>query len=256
MNTFLLVCVIVEVLCLGVYYQSRMPTYQFRSLQNEEEGTKKVVYYEVYRNGRRQSCTQMVKRLDEPAFLRELTIFFETHPHTAGGQFFFFMCTPIQANFLNRPFTFFVITDTGIFSQWLKALDGLPTGSHASFERYKEYVEDACNPESSSKVMAFRSKQEPSTVLVSPCPNPLKPESSQYGFLGDFLRNATMTEKIRYFRKIKLEIQLHLMSIKGKRGVPLFMSTHGLDVPWLHMRLETPLPKHYNDFKKWYDLLP
>jgi len=245
MNTFLLVCVILEVLCLGAYYQYRTPVYQFRSLRREDDGDlgKKVAYFEVYRNGQRQSCGQMAKRLVEPAFVRELTFLFATHPDTTDGKFFYFMCTPFQTNYLNRPFTFFIVSEP---------LRGI---GRASFDRYKEYVDISCAPESTSKVMVFHSKQEPSTVLVSPCPSATNP-TPEYGFIGDFMQNASMNEKVRLFNAIGVQLAIHMISPEGKRGVPMFISTHGLDVPWLHVRLETPLPKHYNTFKKDYDLLP
>lgn len=247
MYAFLITCIALEIACIAAYVQYRVPRYRIHRVAVETEAstthTRTVMYFEIYRNEKRQTCQMMLKRFGEPEFVQALSDFFQRHERTQKGQFFLFQCTPFQANYLNRPFTFFLISDT---NWWLSRL---PVGSHADIKRFAEYTTQ-CNKGS---VMAFSSEKDPSTQLICPCDEGTR---SEFGFLGDFMHNASFSQKLELFRAIQLQLMLHLNSAPGKRGVPMFVSTHGLDVPWLHVRMETPLPKHYTELKQWYDLLP
>jgi hypothetical protein len=248
MYAFLLTCIILELVCIAAYYQNRKVRYRFHRIQDENErsstNTRVVSYFEVYRNGKRQTCQAMLKRLGEREFVQALSDFFQRYESTQKGKFFLFQCTPFQTNYLNRPFTFFLISD----SNWW--MTRLPIGRNADITRFKEYTEQCTK----GSVMVFSSEKEPSTKLICPCAT--HKGGDEFGFLGDFMHNASFAQKVDLFQAIQKELALHLLSEPGKRGVPMFISTHGLDVPWLHVRLETPLPKHYTELKKWYDLLP
>jgi hypothetical protein len=84
-----------------------------------------------------------------------------------------------------------------------------------SVRRYDEYLTQC------GSVMEFTSLS--GNHLVVPCPH-----DAEYGHMQQFLARAPRAQIRALFARVQAFI--------GKR--PVYVSTHGLDVPWLHVRLE------------------
>ena len=246
--TLLALCIGLEILIMITYYVKYVvPKYSFQRIRVEtKENSDTAEYYEVYKGNRRLTCGDVLDEMGRTSFVEALRWFLDVLNPFTQNAFYFLMCTPFQSNFISRPFTLILLKSTRWWSR-------PPTT--ADYSKYKEYVAQQCNTPN-NHVMSFQSKSN-DTLLVCPCPergNGI--EAENYAHIGKYLKLSSAKERLSLFRAIQKEVRLHLLSQKGSSGVPMFVSTHGLDIPWLHFRLETPLPKHYTDQKPWYDLLP
>ncbi|ACH46891.1 unknown [Feldmannia species virus] len=71
-------------------------------------------------------------------------------------------------------------------------------------------------------------------VLVAP------PDTGKnFAHLGLFYKNSTTQERKQLWRKVAEEIMK-----KIRKGESVYVSTHGTNIPWLHIRLDT-VPKYY-----------
>eukprot|EP00092_Neocalanus_flemingeri_P027926 GFUD01030319.1.p1 GENE.GFUD01030319.1~~GFUD01030319.1.p1 ORF type:complete len:235 (+),score=52.50 GFUD01030319.1:102-806(+) len=77
-------------------------------------------------------------------------------------------------------------------------------------------------------------------MLVVPCPAP-EMDKQSYASIAPFVRSA-QTEQIEQFWKLSAQVMLDHVRDKGKN--PTWMSTSGLGVYWLHLRLDSR-PKYY-----------
>lgn len=86
-------------------------------------------------------------------------------------------------------------------------------------------------------------------VLVSPCPV-TPPTEANYGHLAAFLRTAPKEQQTRLWAVVGEQLDRRLREVGN--DVPVWTSTSGLGVYWLHVRLDSR-PKYYQHqpFKKW-----
>lgn len=72
-------------------------------------------------------------------------------------------------------------------------------------------------------------------VLIAPCP---RGESGAYTHLGSFVRHAPVEQVEHIWRELALTLH------KRIDQTPLWLSTAGMGVSWLHLRIDTR-PKYY-----------
>ena len=91
-------------------------------------------------------------------------------------------------------------------------------------------------------VVAFPNLRGDSTLVV-PCP---VAEDSQYAQLADFCRHAPDQQIHEFWRRVGEETAEHIDES------PLWLSTAGMGVPWLHVRLDRR-PKYYSfaEYRRW-----
>lgn len=77
-----------------------------------------------------------------------------------------------------------------------------------------------------------------SAQLVVPCPSQVYPDG--FAHLGSFIRNASEEQINAFWQCIGHQLQQHFEA----REVPVWLSTSGLGVYWLHARLDD-YPKYY-----------
>ncbi len=94
---------------------------------------------------------------------------------------------------------------------------------------FKKYIKGKKSPTS------FFSTGRPPTLLVVP-PNTGK----NFSHLGTFYCNSTKDEKRALWKKVAIELEKKL-----KKGEKVYVSTHGLGVSWLHIRLSST-PKYFH----------
>ena len=124
---------------------------------------------------------------------------------------------------------------------------------------FAQHLEGACSR--GDRCAAFPNLGRDS-MLVSPCdeggPPPIQPrahgtlyeranphpavEESAYGHVAAFARNAPETQATAFWAKVGATYEA-LVAQKGDR--PVWLSTEGSGVPWLHVRLDST-PKYYH----------
>lgn len=124
-------------------------------------------------------------------------------------------CPPFQATTMSRPFECVLVE-----SPLLERAEPDPAPFAEYFRADREVV-----------VFAILGKD---ATLIAPCPR----NGRDFAHLGRFMRNADTAQRRALWRQV---------SISARRAVgrePIWLSTAGLGVSWLHVRLDTR-PKYY-----------
>lgn len=108
-----------------------------------------------------------------------------------------------------------------------EAFNGLKTNKKP-FEEYFEEEEWVVNFENLGK----------NAILIAPCPSSLYTEG--YKHLGQFIRNAPSAQWDALWERVGQQVQAHV----DENQLPVWLSTSGLGVHWLHVRLDE-YPKYY-----------
>ena len=90
---------------------------------------------------------------------------------------------------------------------------------------------------SSKSVVSFRNLGGDAFLVV---PNPISSLES-YGHIAAFVRSAPIGQRHELFRTLGTAID----DVLGKSNERIWVSTSGLGVPWVHIRLDS-YPKYYN----------
>ena len=106
------------------------------------------------------------------------------------------------------------------------SLTQLGPDSSSFFEKFQE------SP--SSSVVTFSNLSRDAVLVV---PKPVD-HSTDYAHLAKFLRNASQAQSRELWRALGFAAQERISS------APLWISTAGMGVPWLHLRLDSR-PKYY-----------
>lgn len=77
------------------------------------------------------------------------------------------------------------------------------------------------------------------TILV--VPNKLDKKKSRYYHIANYLRESPKEDIVALFKRVATEV----LKLYNETNVPIYVSTHGNGVPWLHVRLCNS-PKYYH----------
>lgn len=77
--------------------------------------------------------------------------------------------------------------------------------------------------------------------LVAPTPPPRGSDMTAYSHLANFCRNAPEQQVLNVWKTVASE---YLVRLQMKRPKPVWLSTSGLGVAWLHFRMDSR-PKYY-----------
>lgn len=106
-------------------------------------------------------------------------------------------------------------------------------GQH-NYSAYRNYLEDSDD----KNVVAFNNLSG-DAVLVVPQPR----SGKNYVTLKDFMDNAPQEQQVAFWKRAAQEIRRWLNSGEDGKNV-VFVSTHGLGIPYFHLRL-CKRPKYY-----------
>ena len=176
----------------------------------------KVTRYRVLSNGRSVSYGEALDLLrDDGNFRAYLTELLKRSAYRA-----FRWETPhLQTKLLSRDFEF-VLLDNPSFTE-----------RKTDTETYKSYF---ASTHDESGIVSFANLSGDATLII---PSPRTSEDA-YGHFASFLRNAPVLQIDAMWRKIG-EVVLRTVSDR-----PLWLSTAGGGVAWLHVRLDST-PKYY-----------
>ncbi|KLL03482.1 MAG: hypothetical protein MRECE_10c011 [Mycoplasmataceae bacterium CE_OT135] len=139
----------------------------------------------------------------------------------AGSQLsaYFWECVPVSQTTKGKNFEFVVIKS--------ESLDKITQ----DYSRFQEHF----NQSQESVVSFFSFSRD---TLVVPIPN----EKKNYKNLKEFINNAPSEQKNNFWQKVGEEMEEKLLNADG---APRWLSTHGLGVPYLHVRIDKK-PKYYS----------
>ena len=111
-----------------------------------------------------------------------------------------------------------------------------------SIEKFSEHLKD-CKSDSKGSI-SFPNPNKTSRLII-PCPQCL----NKFGHLGHFIKYSDDETWSKLWKKVAEELEKQIKP--PSKGV--WLSTHGLGVPWLHIRIDTT-PKYYKteSFKGQY----
>ena len=75
------------------------------------------------------------------------------------------------------------------------------------------------------------------TLLVIPMPK----RNKNYATLKDFIDNAHVTQQIAFWKEVSRKAKLW----RNSYGTPMWISTHGTGVPYLHVRISSNRKYHH-----------
>jgi hypothetical protein len=172
----------------------------------------------MMRDGKPVAYGEAVERLrdDEGGFRARLIGALAEAPFAA----YFWELPPVTRSRATRPFEF-VFTESPVLVR-------IPADA-SSFEDHFRRVP------AGARVAVFPSLGGDATLVV-PCP---RAPRTVYPHLAAFARNAPAAQQHAFWRRVGDEVATRL------DDRPLWLSTSGLGVPWLHVRLDSR-PKYYS----------
>lgn len=177
----------------------------------------RVLRHRMLRNGMQIAYADAVAAWQGDTAFRSLFI-----AQLAATPFpaFFWETPPVTSASLSQPFEFVLVDSPGL------------AGRRAERRAFATQFENA---EGRDSIMAFQNLGG-DAVLVVPCPIA---EDSCYAHIADFSRRAPETQQHLLWQRIGETVAQRV----GSR--PLWVSTSGLGVIWLHVRLDSR-PKYYS----------
>ncbi|MEM7573249.1 MAG: hypothetical protein AAF433_10125 [Bacteroidota bacterium] len=183
--------------------------YQFQSEQLEGG---KVFKYQCLRNGELMSVMDFISDLkSEEQFSIELSTTITNCPFPA----LFFETPPMIKERLSQSFEFVLVAS--------KSLTQVQANSHA----FADYF-------TADEVVVSFPNLGGDAQLIVPCPI----GKTKYAHLKDFLATAAPEQLMAFWKKTAMEYQTAL------GDAPKWLSTAGLGVSWLHLRIDSR-PKYY-----------
>lgn len=152
---------------------------------------------------------------DDEGFRR----FFTDAVLDSGFEAFFWETPPVRLSTLGRPFEF-VVVEGGALARL--RVDPQPFSKH--------FAARPC-----PDVLSFPNLGGDATLIV---PAPVSADPSCYTHLGNFLRAAPAGQVDRFWQAVGEAMQQRVSAS------PLWLSTAGMGVSWLHLRLDSR-PKYY-----------
>lgn len=98
------------------------------------------------------------------------------------------------------------------------------------FKSFNKYI-----AKTSNRNIAIFPNLSKTTLLCIPIPR----KNKDYTTIKDFIDNASISQQKEFWKQVAYEIENQLQ-FHDK----LYISTHGLGVPYFHLRIE-PIPKYY-----------
>ena len=204
-----------------------------------------VVQYRILdSDSRTLSFGDMITLFSEPS--SEIHAFFNSilRQHFDGNsEAYFFECPAVTLSNIHRDFEFVLILSEAL---------GKSEADCKAFEDHlmKEKTVDG--------VVSFLNIGGDASLVV-PCPTHLsnfvprrgsKPkigmeELRRYAHLAAFQRDAPVSQVKALWQKVFGELLIKLQTQYNSEELKIWLSTSGLGVPWLHVRLDTT-PKYYN----------
>ena len=155
----------------------------------------------------------------------------------------FWECPPVSLKTASQqPFEFVVLR-----ASRLDKVDADASTFATHFAPGGSCEDDDGHDDEGGRVTSFTNLGGDATLVV-PCPHPRVPGG--YAHLAAFLRSAPESHRIRFWAALGEKMTAEL-SARGTT-TPVWMSTSGLGVYWLHARLDSA-PKYYQHkpFKRW-----
>ena len=180
----------------------------------------KIIRYQILENKEVLSFKQVIQYWMENSSFRK---FYNDLLLDAKFENFFWEHPPLQANTLEQLYEFVLVKSTSLAHV-------IPLS-----RAFKDYYQK------DKKVVVFPNLGKNALMVV-----PVPKDDYDYAHLGRFIRNAPEIQLDEFWKKVGAAFHDEL----GEE--PKWLSTHGLGVYWLHIRIDQ-IPKyyHYQRYKNW-----
>ena len=141
---------------------------------------------------------------------------YQTYPDTIKSRFFYetFVCDKNMKNKYQEQF---------VESKELQRIT-------QDYRPFIQYIQS-----SSNKYVTSFVNLSGDTLLIIPIPK----KNKDYTTIKDFCDNASITQQKQFWKRVAIEIEKIL-----RDNDKIYISTHGLGVPYFHLRLDK-IPKYY-----------
>lgn len=171
----------------------------------------------IFSHGKRVTYSEVIELWQQDESFRSFFIsLLETAPFSA----YFWETPPITLATANREFEF-VLVDSPSLAKTTSEPDS-----------FQEYFAETSEDE---QIITFENLGN-DALLIVPCP---RGKISTYTHIASFIREASLSQKHALWQTVGKQICQRL------NDHPLWVSTSGLGVSWLHVRLDS-YPKYYN----------
>lgn len=178
--------------------------------------SKQTFHFQIKQNGKWLTVQEVINLWQNNTVFR---MFYNRILEEVPFFGFFWENKPISQATLSEVYEFVVIgTD---------AFNGLETHR----DTFSQYFEK-------EKLIVSFDNLKKNAVLIAPCPNKLY--NKGYMHLGEFIRNAPVAQWDTLWMIVGQKLQAHVEQSQR----PVWLSTSGLGVHWLHIRLDQ-YPKYY-----------
>jgi hypothetical protein len=205
---------------------SSTEAFEFRP-DPQSESTLKYVFHE---NGSPATFRRFYELMadQESPLHRVFYKVFESFPRSSGAVFW--ECAPITAHFFSENQFEFILMDAPGLAE--RTVDIEPFS--------EQFAQNDANKDS---VITFPSLGK-DALLVVPTPPRNNALTSEFTHLASFMRAAGEPQVSAVWVRVAQEV-LQLMNNSPSPRKPLWVSTSGLGVSWLHIRLDS-ITKYYN----------
>lgn len=179
--------------------------------------TKPIHQFKIFANQEQLTYSQVIKLWQTNS---EFNLFLNSLLANSDFSAYFWETPPITLSTVNQLFEFVLVN-----SPQLQKVN-------PNLHPFKKYFAAASN---NQEVITFSNLGKDATLVV-PCP---VMENSVYTHIANFVRGASSSQQIALWKTVGKVVQQNL------NQQPMWISTSGLGVYWLHIRLDS-YPKYYS----------
>lgn len=184
----------------------------WQSIQINSNDNQTIKFY-IEESGKKISVADFINNLIESKYFR---FYYNTLLKDSSFIAFFWENIPFTKNSLTIDYEFSLVNSTSLMNQ---------KSDPSAFDDYFKKEEE---------VVSFSNLRGDANLIV-PCPNQ---NLDSYSHIGNFVRSSDMNQIDKLWEMVGNEIS------KSLRDNPIWLSTAGLGVPWLHIRIDSN-PKYY-----------
>lgn len=145
---------------------------------------------------------------------------------------FFFETKGVSPGSASKQFEFVLVNSKSLHSFVQRGHD---------FDAFKEHFQSANREDVAATSVSFPNLGRTSTLIA---PKPMQPTKDIYSHIGRFIRNAPKNEITFFFQLVGKQYRKILNESTGGQDKSVWLSTSGIGVAWLHMRIDDR-PKYY-----------
>ena len=106
------------------------------------------------------------------------------------------------------------------------------------YSSFIKYIDKSKTESNNQYVTSFINLSGDSLLVI-----PIPKKNKDFTTMKDFCDNASITQQRQFWKQVAIEIE-NILNVNGVGNDKIYVSTHGLAVPYFHLRLDKK-PKYY-----------